>query len=195
MISNFAERVTKRLIDKEMIVNEDRDIYEYALFVMFSYVCFFIVSLVLGLLAKIPLEAVIFFVSFCLIRNFAGGIHSDSEKKCVFFTTLSIVVSIVAIKAFIHFEFLIVSIVVIFLAFTIIIILSPVDTENKRLSNEERIIYRKKTVVLTVLIMIAFVCTMVLHLYNISFSLSIGTMLASVLLMLGKIKQNQKTAR
>lgn len=144
MISNFAERVTKRLIDKEMIVNEDRDIYEYALFVMFSYVCFFIVSLVLGLLAKIPLEAVIFFVSFCLIRNFAGGIHSDSEKKCVFFTTLSIVVSIVAIKAFIHFEFLIVSIVVIFLAFTIIILLSPVDTENKRLSNEERIIYRKK---------------------------------------------------
>ena len=82
MISKIAESVTKRLLSKEMIVNEDRDIYEYALFVMFSYACFFVVSLVLGLLAKIPLEAVIFFVSFCLIRNFAGGIHSDSEKKC-----------------------------------------------------------------------------------------------------------------
>ena len=81
MISNFAERVTKRLIDKEMIVNEDRDIYEYALFVMFSYVCFFIVSLVLGLLAKIPLEAVIFFVSFCLIRNLLRGFAVRYRKK------------------------------------------------------------------------------------------------------------------
>lgn len=188
MISKFSAKLTKKLFDKELLTNEDCDLYEYAFFLIGSYVFFFVASVVMGFLVKIPVEAITFFLSFSLIRNFAGGIHADTEAKCTFFTMLSIAVSLIAIKILIYYRLFIVSIFSMILSTLIIVIMSPVDTENKRLNKRERNLYRKKTIVLTIAIVAIFIWMSVFKVYNIAIALSIGMTLASILLVAGRIK-------
>ncbi len=195
MISKLSTKLTEKLFHKELIASEDKELYEYAFFMIGSYVFFFVLALVMGSFVGIPLETIVFYVSFCLVRNFAGGVHADTEARCTFFTTLSIVVSIIAIRTLIYSDLFIVSICIMILSATIIVILSPVDTENKRLNKQERNLYRKKTIMLTIAIMITFICMTAFGVYNIATALSVGMTLASILVVSGKIKYYMKTAR
>lgn len=188
MISKLSTKLTEQLFRKGLIGNEDMDLYEYAFFVMGSHIFFFILTLIMGGSINIPIESMMFYTSFCCVRRFAGGIHADTEAKCTFFTMLSIAVSMIAIKILIYCGLFIVSMCIMILSTIILVTMSPVDTENKRLSKRERNLYRKKTIVLTIAIAVIFIWLFVLKVYNIAIALSIGMTLASVLLVAGRIK-------
>lgn len=60
---------------------------------MISYVVFFVISILFGIALNIPFSSILFYIIFCLIRNYAGGIHANSEIKCDIITTVSIFIS------------------------------------------------------------------------------------------------------
>ena len=80
-----------------------------------------------------------------MIRGYAGGIHASNEKTCVFFTSLSLFFCIVAMKLCSDYFLIPVLLTLLFLGAICILILSPLDTEAKRLTKDEKKEFRKKS--------------------------------------------------
>lgn len=51
-----------------------------------------------GLILHIAIESIVFFILFCLIRSYAGGVHASSELKCTVYTTSTLLICILGIK-------------------------------------------------------------------------------------------------
>lgn len=160
-----------------------------------SYLFFFLVSLFIGALVKIPIEAALFFISFSLIRNHAGGIHASSEAKCTIITTVSIMISIIILKTMICFTLDILSIVLMFVAIFCLCLIKPVDNSNKELNKLEKHYQHKKVMIISTSFTILFFVLFVLKKQSIAFSLSVSMLLAAILLLAGKIQNFKKNCK
>lgn len=76
-----------------------------------------------------------------VIRSYAGGYHASSTLRCYILTNIAIIVVLSAMK-FITFSSTFLGCLSVMNSM-VILILAPVDTENKRLDEIECIHYRK----------------------------------------------------
>lgn len=82
MISKLSKRIAQYLADKNKIDGDEIDLYHYGLFVMISEFFLMFCSLVIGIIFKIPLQGVIFYLVFFLTHRYAGGFHAKTEFYC-----------------------------------------------------------------------------------------------------------------
>ena len=118
---------------------------------------FVLVSLLIGILLSEVVASMVFLFTFLPIRQYAGGYHSKTERRCFFLSTALIALSIFLISilqnhesVFILLPFNIIGVVTIFL-------FAPIDSKEKPLSGSEKAVYRKKTFLLTLLYIIVLI--------------------------------------
>lgn len=192
MISKLSNRITQNLLKRHIILEEDQELYTYGLFMIISHMTFFIIAVLFGIILNITLWSILFFVSFCLVRNYAGGIHANSEFKCSIITTLSILFSEVIIKVFIDYELKWWAFAMLIISSICLIAIKPVATSQKEISIQEKTRFHKNVIILTVLILVISVICMILDIYGVTICLSIGLTLASILLILGRLQLGKK---
>ena len=193
MISKLSYVIAGILLKKEIISQDDRELYEYGIFMLLSYLGFFILVILSGTILTIPLEAVVFFLSFCYIRNLMGGVHADTEKKCTVLTTISLIISLIVIKIMIELDLILVATISVVLSFLIIIFSKPVSSPEKEISDTERRIFHKKARFLSLFIVILFIVNIVMSKHNLAMALSIGLLLSVILFVIGKFQQHKRT--
>lgn len=148
-----------------------------------SFMCFFLTSL-----KKIRV------IWYDIIYNLPkyGGYHSKSLINCYIFSTLKIIfvlnsiyyINVYKINTF--FITLISSIVILFL--------SPVECKNKRLDQDEKKVYKNKSMRVTLFIYL--ICLLVYFTNNyISTTFSVSIFVVAFLTILGKIDSNLITKR
>lgn len=189
MISKLSEKIIQRLLSRSIISHDEKDLYEYGLFMIISYIVFFVVSLSIGFALNVLLESVFFFVSFCMIRNYAGGFHANKETQCMFLTTLSILVGILIIRLLIDHNAVVVSCIIISLSAICFFLLKPLSSSQKQISAEEMSCYHRKVSRLTLMCVFFFLLCLILNKYSIAFSLSSGLMIANALFVIGKLQR------
>lgn len=189
MISKLSNRITQNLLKRNVISDEEIELYDYGLFMMISYVMFFLISILFGIALNIPFSSILFYLNFCLVRNFAGGIHANSEIKCEIITTVSILISETLIKIFIDCSFVMIAFVILIISSICLSVIKPVASSQKEISQQEKLHFHKKVIVLTVLNLIISTMSMILGIYSITISLSIGLLLANILLVIGKVQK------
>lgn len=195
MILKLSALLTKQLTKKNIIPEEEQELYEYAFFMIVSYSFFFLISLFIGTLVKISIEAALFFISFSLIRNHAGGIHASSEARCTIITIISIMISITILKIMICYTLGILSIVLMFVAIFCLCFIKPVDNSNKELDKLEKHHQHKKVMIISTSFTILFFILFVIKKQSIAFSLSVSMFLAAILLLAGKIQNFKKNCK
>lgn len=188
MISKLSNLITQNLLKRKVISDDEKELYDYGLFMMISYVVFFVISMLFGIALNIPFSSILFYISFCLVRNFAGGIHANSEIKCDIITTVSILISEILIKIFIDYSLVSLAFVMLIISSVCLCVFKPVTTSQKEISQQEKLRFHKKVIVLTVLILIISTSSMVLGFYSITISFSVGLSLANVFFVTGKAK-------
>ena len=188
MITKLSTALTKALLKRNIVSADDEELYVYGFFMIFSYLIFFFLALLLGLILRIPIESVVFYVTFCVIRNYAGGIHADTETKCTVFTTISITVSLIIIKLLITYNLIISSSVMMVLAGICLFVFAPLSNEQKKIDKNERLRFRKKTILYTIVAMTLVSLTFIFKVCSsIGIAISIGIFLSAALLVLGSI--------
>lgn len=188
MITKLSTALTKALLKRNIVSADDEELYVYGFFMIFSYLIFFFLTLLLGLILRIPIESVVFYVTFCVIRNYAGGIHADTETKCTVFTTISITVSLIIIKLLITYNLIISSSVMMVLAGICLFVFAPLSNEQKKIDKNERLRFRKKTILYTIVAMTLVSLTFIFKVCSsIGIAISIGIFLSAALLVLGSI--------
>lgn len=185
MISKLSGKITKCLLKRELISCEDEELYNYGLFMIISYLMFFVIAILFGVALNIVIPVIIFYVSFSLVRNFSGGIHAKSEIICDIITTTLIVISEIIIKIFIFYDLIWITSVVLVISAISLCSIKPISSSQKEISQSEKICFHKKVIVLVISSLILAIVGMYLEKHSITISCAISLALANFLLVLG----------
>lgn len=134
-----------RILCKDEKHTDNYELYEYALYIILSSLLHIATIIILGLCFNLLVESIVFYLSFIVIRKFAGGYHAKTPTRCYLF---SIVSSIVSFNLIIFIENLyggvIIMIMIELFCIIFIFIISPLDSDNNPLNRNEKKAYRKK---------------------------------------------------
>lgn len=138
MISYWGDKIAYELVASDIIPSEDMALYAYGFFLLLSKALFLLVVSILGAVFGIFQESILFYLLFSILREYAGGIHAKTEGTCIFCTILMFLLSVSTIWALVHYQNTAVAFALLFFGFFTIILLSPLDTPEKPLSNLDR---------------------------------------------------------
>ena len=189
MISELSAKIAAYLFKKSAISEEDKELYSYGFFVILSRVLFLFVSAIFGLIFHVLPESLTFFVFFCLIRSYAGGIHASSELRCTVLTSIAIFACVLGIKLSETYnaDYFLLSFFA--LSLVVVILFSPLDTAEKPLSFSERKRFKTLSLIISAVIAAFALLFYFLNIKSYSFAFMFSMILESVLLAAGKIKQ------
>ncbi|MGN1478380.1 MAG: accessory gene regulator ArgB-like protein [Acutalibacteraceae bacterium] len=188
MIYKTSRHITDKLIRHGRVDSDDRELFEYGIFLVISQIIYALVCIICGIVFKCIAESLVLYVSFNFARKYSGGFHASTELRCFIISSLSILCSVSLIKTFEIKDLRVPFIILLAAASAVIIIFSPLDTDEKPLTEDEKILFRKKSfLVLGVLLAVCIAAFPKLRF--ISYSAGTAVILESVFLSLGKLKK------
>ena len=187
MISKLSEKAVDALLSHGDLPQEDRELYVYGFFMLFSKSFFFLLTFIYGALLGNIMESIIFYIMFTVIRGYAGGVHASKESTCTICTSLSLLLFVAGMRLCKDLSLVIAPLLFLLFSATCIFIMSPLDTEAKRLTKEEKKEYGKKSNVFTILILTAALSTLALGKTGMLYPSAAALTFESTLLISGKI--------
>ncbi|ACA54345.1 accessory gene regulator ArgB-like protein [Clostridium botulinum] len=186
MIFSISKKIVDKLIDGNVIVSEDKDLYTYGFHQGFLMIFNIFTAIAIGILFKMVRESLIFLAAYIPLRSYAGGYHAKTPLRCYIFSIIIMIVVLLGIK-FIYWNSFICSIVT-FCTTSIIFALKPVEDKNKPLDQKERDVYKRRTkIILFVLLGIGLMFWFIDN-KQISITIIMALFIIAFMLILGKIK-------
>ena len=166
------------------------DLYEYAIYIILSSAFHMATVIVLGLVFNLLTESLVFYLSFIVIRKFAGGYHAKTPVRCYLFSFASNIIILCLVKWLSSINTLFIFIFIIFelLCVVLILLISPLDTENNPLTGQEKKMYRMLTSIITILIFIISSLCFFKGYRNIGSSMICGVVMSALVLLMRKIQ-------
>lgn len=194
MISKLSKLTAEKFIKNETYF-KDRETYEYAFFIIYSALYYFVFAIIIGLLFNTLLYSLIFYSVFMLLRIYAGGYHANTETKCCIITMLSIFGCTGIIKLSKMYNFNSILFCIALICAILIFIFSPLDTPEKPLSKKEFTYFRKITRIILFCILTAIVISYCTDINLLFAPCCMSLILEGILIIAGKIKSTQNEKR
>ncbi len=166
------------LVQQDAIESSDRELYEYAIYSFLISVMplaiFLIVSGIMGML----LEGLLIVIPFMVIRKFSGGYHARHAFTCMFISVGLLTSSFYVIT---HADcswlfHILAAISGLSVAFN-----SPIDSENKRLKEDEIKQYRHTTYLLIIISVGLYSVLVVLHQTHYAVCIAVSLVLTALM--------------
>lgn len=154
MYSNISKKLTKWLIDLNVIENESSEIYEYGFSLLISLFFSTLLIILSSLLINRTIETILYLVGFFIVRAICGGYHAKHHYSCFIITMSSYILFL--ILHYIFYSNPNLSFAVIFFTIVssvIIILFAPVEHPNNPMTK-----YRKNKNRLLSIIFSVFIC-------------------------------------
>lgn len=185
-MKRIAEVLTDYVIQKGMIKEEDRELYEYGFMMTIEAGLFVLSSLFVSIYLHMVKEGILFFLIFAPLRSYAGGLHLDRFYSCfaLSFLTFS---GILLIVRHIRIPMLLslIGLVVLEIA---VYALYPVENINREVDSEENSFFKMKLKLFLVIdFVIAIICA-VLKNECFVFLIAVTFFIIVITMALGKYK-------
>lgn len=189
MIKLISSKVARILCEDEKHT-DNYGLYEYAIYIILSSAFHMATVIVLGLVFNLLTESLVFYLSFIVIRKFAGGYHAKTPVRCYLFSFASNIIILCLVKWLSSINTLFIFIFIIFelLCVVLILLISPLDTENNPLTGQEKKMYRMLTSIITILIFIISSLCFFKGYRNIGSSMICGVVMSALVLLMRKIQ-------
>ena len=180
----MVEFILKNLILHSRIENDEIEIYRYGLRRLINSVMNVLLILAIGLIYENLFGTIVYTFSYILLRRYSGGYHSKTLVNCYILSTITIVFALNAIS-YIK-EVKINTFIITFVSSVVILVLSPVECRNKKLDVCEKGVYKKRAIVTTLFMYIAYQLLYFIN-YYISIHFSVSLVIVAFLMVLGKL--------
>lgn len=186
------------ILCKDEDLDEMRELYEYAIYILLSGLFHLISVVALGLCFNMVLESLVFYCSFILIRKFAGGYHAKTPTRCYVFSiaTSFAVFCLIKVVYFFYCTGLSICLLLIELVCTLFIVLVvPLQSDNKPLNFQETKLYKN---VSRIAVVALFVTSIILAFFGIKFifvPIIFGVYMCGIVLAMRKIQVLNKSKR
>ena len=189
MISAIADRISEEMLHEGLILEEDRELYQYGFFLLISRGIFFVIAGIAGALVGNLWDSIFFYILFSFLRGYAGGLHADREAVCLFSTTASLFLAAKIIFCLRRGNYVILSCGVLVVCSALVLLIAPLDSDSKPLGESEMRHYRKVTRLLTLLMNLSSFVWLMAGYPQFLFISCVVTGVEAVLLILGKAKR------
>lgn len=143
-------------------------------------------TVLVGFVFNMVMESIIYIIAYIPLRTFAGGYHAKTQTLCYVMSSLQIIISLLLIKYFMTNTYCYFFIIVVCVSG--IVLIAPVETRNKPLSQSEILVYCNKTrKILTIEFLIAVLC-LLLNWVKISKTIFIACFILFLIMLVGKLK-------
>ena len=186
-MERLAIKFTDYLIHKGVILQENRNIYQFGFQVGFEVVLNTVISILIAIICKMEVECIVFFLVFIPLRSYAGGLQLDSYFKCMVCSCLSLLFILLIVK-YININSVLMICTV---AFSIIIIkiIKPVEHINRPVSRKKYREFVKKLNITLMVLAVTSTIFFVLEMNRILFTIAVTMFFMAIILFLGKIKR------
>lgn len=189
MISKLAQKTTNWFFPD--IEPEKSELCVYYFFILFSKCLSFAEVLLSGIILHNIWDAMLFYFVFTPIREYSGGIHARKEITCIFCTALALFLPIVGIKLLEVTGGCAIQAAFLAAGTSVIFVLSPLDTPQKPLEEDERELFGRKSKKICVIADFLAVLSYILGFNGVMNAISMGLALECILLIAGKIQSNR----
>lgn len=181
----LRDKLVQSMAEDGAIEQDEIEVYRFGVQLLSETVISFAIFLIIAALFGSIVEFVIFTGAFALLRQYAGGYHADRFISCLLISCCVITLFCIAIRLPYTAVYFIGALSVISLI--IIILLAPVDSKHKRITEADRTKYRKK---LIIILIVETALSGIIMLYSVHLSICIlfSWIILSCLLIVGKIK-------
>ncbi len=181
MMHKIADATANWLVKANAINSEDRELYSYAMYSFLFATAPLMLTMVIGIFMNMFLESVLFILPFVIIRKFCGGFHLKSPTVCIFVSTGIIIAFLCAIRfVFNHGIYWPVAITTLLCAVQLFI-KSPIDSEARKLSEREVVIFGRIARCFVVVGLIFVLIFALLRNYMVAIPICFGIILSGVL--------------
>mgnify|MGYP004598044351 CR=1 FL=1 len=194
MITNWGEKVARRLAASGTISSEDIDLYGYGFFLLLSSTLYLVVVAVFGSVFGVLWESSVFYLLFSILRGYAGGIHAKTEYGCMLSTILALLLSTMGIRGMLQAERLTMAMMLLIVGCAVVFLFSPLDVPEKPLSTDDWRYYRRISRNLAVAYVLFGVWARVAG-WRILYPLAASTTLEGILLLSGTANLKKRTLR
>ena len=148
MIFRYAGKIAQQLWLSEIISEDERELYQYAVFSIMSTIIPLIMVMIIGGILGLMKNGIVMIIPFLVIRKFSGGFHAKREWVCILLSVIA-VVGCIMLTAYCKADIWLSGGVL--GAVLTISVFSPVVSANRDIPKRERRICRKMAVILTVI--------------------------------------------
>ncbi len=194
MLSTLSSHVANRMIARGAIQTEDRETYEYGVYILLTSAIHVATVLLLGLVSRMLLESIVFYGAYAILRKFAGGYHASTSVRCYLLSLVVVAGALFAASYANTFYILLFSSLLLPLAAGVIFIMSPVEDGNKPLEGSEAKHYRKAAAIILAMELILAVVFSLLGLYRFTFMICLSLTTLAIMLIMGQIKNMRAKA-
>ena len=188
MIGKLAKKVAQWFVKNKTQFN-NIEVYQYAFFIIFSVVIFFIITIIIGAILGVLFESITFYFLFVLIRIYAGGYHASKEIICDIITSASIIICVFLIRLSKGLDFQIPLFAIAIISVLCILTLCPLDTPEKPLTDKEFYHYRKISYAILLVISVLILVSFIFELKLLFAPSCLSLILENILLIAGKVKK------
>ncbi|MGN0384049.1 MAG: accessory gene regulator ArgB-like protein [Eubacterium sp.] len=150
---SLFSKIVNILINDNVIQSEDRELYEYSLYVLFLTIYPLFVAVIIATVMGVLIEGMIIISVFAIIRRYSGGHHAKTVFLCFLESTTTMFLFFFAFKENVIGAYLY---MVLIIATIQLCIFSPIENVKHLLNEKEKIKY-KKHVLIIIMIMLGLI--------------------------------------
>lgn len=191
----MLERLSGHIVDwqirKQILDDEEREVYQYAYELLLNQVINIVIAIVIAVIFRTPIQVIAFLISYIPLRSYSGGYHANTNAGCTIVSAF--MVCFICWLSRYSPEWGVMRYYLICFACSgyFIIRYAPVEDSNKPLDEVELVRYKKMSCIIWV-IETLIGCVLCLINNRIGFVIAISHLLLSVMLWLGNNKNRCK---
>jgi len=189
MFSKTSERIANGMVDSGSISSDDKEVYLFGIQQGLSTLLNLVTMIIFGLLFGVLLGMVIFTVAYSILRSYAGGYHAKTPNKCYMLSsTMTASVAFMLRFAALDLQFII---GILLFAGAFIMIVSPVGTKSKPLDKIEKKVYKKMSVLICAIQIVAVMISLFFGIYFIAMGVFWAIVMVCILVSVEKLLQKE----
>lgn len=174
------------LEQQNRFTSEDKEVYRYGIQQGLNLTLNILTTIAIGVLCGMVYPSVLFLICYMPLRSFCGGYHAKTHLRCYIYSVIMIT-SILLVTKYAAFN-IVLSEVLVLISLIIILLLAPVEDENKKLDSVEKGVFRKRAYIIAFLEVLLYHIFLIIHLTYCYIILCIALFSLSILMIIGSIK-------
>lgn len=174
------------LEQQKKFMSEDKELYRYGIQQGLNLALNILTTMIIGCLCGMLCSSVLFLLSYMPLRSFCGGYHAKTHFRCYIYSVVMITCILLVVK-YLTFSALVYEILIL-IGVTVILLLSPVEDQNKTLDSDEKRVFRKKACNIALLEVLIYHICLIANWVNGYTILAMSIFSLSIFMIIGRIK-------
>ena len=148
MVDGFIDKIISTQVEKEIISEQDINIYKYGYVLLYELFVNIVIAVVIGVATNRLGELLVFLLLYVPLRSFCGGWHADKLWKCTIYSNLMLILLCVTLSYEIIYSRTIIMVLIFIIGIIFVGICAPVWTQTKPISSKEKKVYKKRIILI-----------------------------------------------